>query len=80
MNKYQSKLLIKASNSYLDYLIDPKSQGVNIPFALSFGNNTDRTEHTRCYFPTKETKDYNVMIDARNLFDQSVKKQFKNIW
>ena len=33
-NKYQSKLIIKASNPYFHYLIDTKSQGVNRPFAF----------------------------------------------
>ena len=38
-------------------------QGVNRLFVLSFENTTDRTVHTKCYFPTVKVKDYNVMID-----------------
>ena len=34
LNKYQSKVTIKAPNPYLDYLIDPKFQGVNKLFVL----------------------------------------------
>ena len=36
-------------------------------------NTTDKTVHTKYYLPTVETKDYNVMIDGQNFFDQSVK-------
>ena len=42
---------------------------MNILFVLSFENTTDRK-----YYPlTVEIKDYNVMIDGQNLFDQPVK-------
>ena len=38
-------------------------QGVNRLFVSSFENTTNRTVHTKCYLPTVEVKDYNVMID-----------------
>ena len=38
-NKYQSKATIQAQNQYLDYLIDPRFQGINRLFDLSFENN-----------------------------------------
>ena len=44
-------------------LIDQSFQGVNRIFGSSFENNTDRIVHTRYYFLTVETKDYDVMID-----------------
>ena len=31
------------------------------------------TRYTRYYLPLVEIKDYNVVIDGRNFFDQSVK-------
>ena len=71
-NKYQSKVIIQVTNSYLDYLIDPSFQGVNRFFVLSFENTTDRTIYTKCYLPTVEINDYNVMIDEQNLFGQPV--------
>ena len=40
---------------------------------LSFNNLTDRTSHTGCYLPKVERKDYNVMIDGKNVFDQLTK-------
>ena len=72
-NKYQSKVSIEAPGSCLDFLIDPSFQGVNILFVLSFENKNDRTVHTKYYLPTVEVKDYNVIIDGKNLFDQPVK-------
>ena len=34
-------------------------------------------KYTKYYHPTEEIKDYNVIIDRRNFFDQSVKNDFK---
>ena len=42
-------------------------------FVLSFENNTGQTSYKRCYLPQVEIKDYNVMIDVRNFFDQPAK-------
>ena len=42
-------------------------------FLLSFENHTGRTSYQWYYLPTVEIKDYNVMIDTQNVFDQKVK-------
>ena len=34
-------------------------------------------KYTKYYHPTEEIKDYNVIIDRRNFFDQPVKNDFK---
>ena len=39
---------------------------------LSFENEDDRTWHSTYCLPKVEIKDYNVMINGRNLFDQPV--------
>ena len=54
-------------------MIDPSFQGVNRLLVLLFENKNDRTVHTKYYLPTEEMKDYNVMIDGKNVFDQPVK-------
>ena len=64
-------------NPYLDYLTDRSFQGVNRLLVLSFKNTTDRTVHTKYYLPTVEIKDYNVMIDEKNFFDQTVKNNLR---
>ena len=68
-----SKVSIQEPNLYLDYLIHPSFHGVKRLFVLLFENTTDRTVHTKYYLPTVEIKDYNVMIDGQNFFDQSIK-------
>ena len=73
---------MQAPNPYLDYVIDPKFQGVNRIFVLSFENTTDRTVHTKYSLPNVEIKDYNVMLDRQNFFNQPVKinlRTFDNI-
>ena len=73
----QSKTTIQVPNPYLDYLTDPSFLGVNRLFASSFENTTDRTVHTKYYLPTVEIKDYNVMIDGGNFFDQPLKNNLR---
>ena len=73
-NKYESSVKTFAQNRYLNHLINPSFQGVNRLFVLSFENENDRTSHSTYYLPKVEIKDYNVMIDGKNFFDQPVKK------
>ena len=71
-----------ASNSYLNYLINPSFQGVNRLFVLSFENEHDRRSHSTYYLAKVEIKDYNVMVDDRNFVDHtinSLNKTYKNI-
>ena len=42
-------------------------------FALSFEDNTVRTVYAVYFFPKVETKDYHVMINGKNVFNQQVK-------
>ena len=72
-NKYQSKTSTEKQSQYLDYLIDPSFQGVNRLFVLSFEDESQRTSYKRYYLPAVEIKNYNVMIDGQNFFDQPVR-------
>ena len=58
-------------------MINPSFQGVNRIFVLSFENENDRTSHSTYYLPKVEIKDYNVMIDGRNFFDQPINSMTK---
>ena len=42
-------------------------------FVLAFENDTQRTTHNAYYLLNVEIKDYNIMINGENLFDQPVK-------
>ena len=72
-NKYQSKPIIQARNQFLDYLIDQSFQEVNRLIILSLENNAHQTIQKRYFVATVEIKDYNLMIDRKNLFDQTLK-------
>ena len=74
-NKYLSKPELLAQNANLNHLIEPSFQGVNRLFVLAFENDAQRTSNKRYYIPNVEIKDYNVMIDGKNLFDQPVKNK-----
>ena len=62
-----------SQNTNLNHLIEPRFQGINILFVLAFENDAQRTSKKRYYILNVEIKDYNVMIDGKNFFDQRVK-------
>ena len=72
-NKYLSKPELLAQNPNLNHLVEPSFQGVNRLFVLAFENDDDRTSDGQYYLPTVEIKDYNIMINGENFFDQPIK-------
>ena len=72
-NKYLSKPKLLAQNPNLNHLIEPSFQGVNKLFVLAFENDDNRTSDNQYYLPTVEVKDYNVMINGENFFNQPIK-------
>ena len=81
-NKYVSKPALLAKNQNLNPLIELSFQRVNRLFFLAFEQDAQRTSNKRYYIPNVKIKDYNVMIDGKNFFDQPVKNDkviYKNI-
>ena len=72
-NKYLSKPELLVQNPNLNHLVEPSFQGVNRFFVLAFKNDTQRTSHSGYYLPNVEIKDYNIMINGENVFDQPKK-------
>ena len=72
-NKYLSKPELLAQNLNLNHLIEPSFQGVNRLFVLAFENDNHRGSTRRYNLPTVEIKDYNIMINGENFFDQPIK-------
>ena len=72
-NKYLSKPELLRRNPNLNHLAETSSQGVNRLFVLAFENDTQRTGAKDYYLPNVEIKDYNIMINGENFFDQPVK-------
>ena len=60
-------------NKNLNNLIEASFQGVNRLFVLAFEDDEQRISNKRYYISNVEIKDYNVMIDGKNFFDQPVK-------
>ena len=81
-NKHLSKPELLAQNPNLNHLVQPSFQGVNRLFVLVFEGDTQRTSAKDYYLPNVEIKDYNVMINGENVFDQPIKNNkvtFENI-
>ena len=72
-NKYLSKPESLAQNPNLNHLVEPSFQGVSRLFVLAFENDDDRTSYDEYYLPTVEIKDYIIMINGKNIFDQPIK-------
>ena len=72
-NKYLPKPELLAQNPILNHLVKPSFQGVNRFFVLAFENDAQRTSHSDYYLHNVEIKDYNIMINGENVFDQSIK-------
>ena len=72
-NKYLSKPELLAQHPNLNHLVEPSFQGVNRFFVLAFDNDAQRTSNKRYLLLNVETKDYNVMIDGKNFFEQPIK-------
>ena len=70
-NKYLSKPELLTPN--LNHLVEPSLQGVNRFFVLASGNDTQIASAKGNYLPNVEIKNYNVMINAENFFDQPIK-------
>ena len=72
-NKFFSKQELLAQNPNLNHLVEPSFQGINRLFILAFENDNHRTSDERYYLSTVEIKDYNMVINGANFFDQPIK-------
>ena len=72
-NKYLSKPESFRRNANLNYLVESSFQGINRLFVLAFEGDTQRTSHSGYYLPNIEIKDYNIMINGENFFNQPIK-------
>ena len=72
-NRYTSTPELLIQNGNLNHLVEPSFQEINRLFVLSFENDAQRTSNKIYYLPNVEIKDYNVIIDGKNFFDQPVK-------
>ena len=74
-NKYLSKPELIRRNPNLNHLVEPSFQGINRLFVLAFEGDAQRIVHTGYYLPNVEIKDYNVVINGENFFDQPIKNK-----
>ena len=72
-NEYLSKTELLAQNSNLNHLVKPSFQGINRIFILAYEGDTQRTSSKGYYLPNVELKDYSIMINGENIFDQPIK-------
>ena len=72
-DKYLSKPELFAQNLNSNHLVEPSFQGIYRLFVLAYENDIQRISAKGYYLPNVEIKVYNIMINAENFFDQSIK-------
>ena len=84
-NEYQTKIESRNldNNNLTRFPFDASFQGVRRFFVLAFDNTdngdkkVERNSHTKYFLPRVHITNYNVLIDGRNFYDQSVSDQIK---
>ena len=64
-------MTVQSQNNNLNYLIDPTYTNVNRLFVLSLSRNSNtdkRDSFSHYHVPNIKIKDFNVLIDGKNLF------------
>ena len=72
--KYLAKPELLPQNPNINRLIEASFEVVNRLSILAFEYDAQRISKKRYYLPNEEIKDYNIMIDGKNFFDQPIKK------
>ena len=84
-NEYQTKIETRNldNNNLTKFPLDASFQGVRRLFVLDFDNTdngdkkVERNSHTNYFLPRVNITNYNLLIDGRNFYDQSVNDQIK---
>ena len=81
------------NNNFKRTLLDAAIPGINRSFVMGFNDNVEnpvnnnpradnangvkRNGHRKYFLPRVDIKDYNVLIDGRNFYDQNISDDFK---
>ena len=84
-NEYQTKIESRNLdyNNLTRFPLDASFQGVRRLLVLAFGNTdygakkVERNSHTKYFLPRVNKASYNVLIDARNFYDQPINDLLK---
>ena len=80
-NQYKSKIEDVAqpadNTTFKRTLLDTAIPGVNRLFVAAFPTAALRNSHRRFFLPTTNIRDYNILIDGRNFYDQNISGDFK---
>ena len=79
-NKYQAILKDHAANNYIREWLDASFQGVNKLFVLPYAhgdNVTNENSYRKYFLPRLRINNYNIEIDGRNFYDQSINDLIK---
>ena len=71
-DEYKTKSRNKNTTNDLKYFLESNFVGVNRLFILAYSNADDTEKYTaqRYYLPKGITKNYNIIINRKNFYDQ----------
>ena len=79
-NEYKSKIedvtQLPNNTVFKRTLLDAAIPGVNRLFVAAFTDGAIRTNHRRYFLPSTNIRDYNILIDGRNFYDQNISNDF----
>ena len=79
-NKYKIIFKNYDKNEYIRERLDASFQGVNKLFVLPYAsgdNVTNENSYKKYFLPRLKIKNYNIEIDGRNFYDQSINDLIK---
>ena len=77
-NNYRPEMTNQTKNNNLNYSIVPIFTKVKRLFDLTFENENDRTSFSKYYLLNIQIKDFNVLIDGKNVSGMSIKMSKKH--
>ena len=82
-NEHKSKIedVDQAANNtnFKRTLLDASIPGVKRLFVAAFPHDLLRNNDRRYFIPTTNVRDYNILIDGRNFYDQNISEDLRRI-
>ena len=80
-NEFKSKIeTVTQEDGDINYkraVLDTAIPGGNRLFIMGFQNDLARDTYRKYFFPSLNIKDYNILMDGRNFYDQNISDDFK---
>ena len=77
ISKNEDVRQIENNTTFKRTMLDTAIPGVNKLFVAAFPDSPLKNSHRRYFLPTTNIRDYSILIDGRNFYDQNISDDFK---